>query len=362
MKPRQKEGETEKQEYPIVYSVKTKKSSKRKKNALDEAVALIERYQKGTATPVECEALDTWSPGTDKIAHEPVDERQSALCEAKVWHHLSVRFHLNETASSRRTFPLLRLKLSRYVAAALVLLIGCGAWMIYQHTAKLPGQASPGMADARHAWITDGRHQTALTLADGTVVQVNAGSRLEISEAVFNKERREVWLTGEAFFEVAKNPEKPFIIHTGKIQTIVRGTSFNVKAYDKFGENVVSVRDGRVEIAANGQAIGVLTANRQLKYNVTNKRVEITDANWRDAAGWTEGRLVLNEASADELCLRLWQHFGVELQFAPGILDDALFHSSYPPEVSLDNVMEDICIVYGLKYERKGNQLILLHM
>jgi len=338
-------------------------SSKRKKNALDEAVALIERYQKGTATPVECEALDAWSPRSDKIACEPGDERQSALCEAKVWQHLSVRFHLDKTASSRRPFPLLRLKLTRYAAAAaLVLLIGCGAWMIYQNTARLPGQASSGMADTRHAWTTDDRHQTTLTLADGTVVQVNAGSRLEISKADFNKERREVWFTGEAFFEVAKNPEKPFIIHTGNMQTIVRGTSFNVKGYDKFGENVVSVRDGRVEIAANGRMVGVLTANRQLKYNVTNKHVEITDANWHDAAGWTEGRLVLNEAGADELCLRLWQHFGVELEFAPGILDDALFHSSYPPEVSLDNVMEDICIVYGLQYERKGNRLILFHI
>jgi len=340
--------------------VKTKKSSKRKVNALEEAVALIERYTKGAASTVECEALDTWSPGTDNIVCEPGDERQSALCEAKVWHHLSVRFHLKEAASSRRPFPPLRMKLSRYAAAAaIVLMIGYGAWII---TGKPSWQARPRMADARHAWTTDHRHQRTLTLADGTVVKVNADSRLEMDEAAFNKKKREVWLTGEAFFEVAKDPEKPFIINTGQMQTIVRGTSFNVKAYDKFGENVVSVRDGRVEIIENGRAIALLTANRQLKYNVNSRRVEITDANWRDAAGWTEGRLVLNEASADELCLRLWQHFGVELEIPAGIFDDALFHSSYPPDVRLDNVMEDICIVYGLKYERKGNHLILFHM
>jgi len=126
---------------------------------------------------------------------------------------------------------------------------------------SLPGYKrflQPGtnrIADAPKAWATDNTHRTTVTLPDGTVVQLNAGSRLEITEATFNRQKREVWLSGEAFFEVAKNPEKPFIIHTGTMQTTVRGTSFNVKAYGELGENVVSVRNGRVEIVENRKTI-----------------------------------------------------------------------------------------------------------
>ena len=82
--------------------------------------------------------------------------------------------------------------------------------------------------------------QSSLQLPDGTHVYVNAGSQLSFP-AVFSGEKREVYLTGEAFFDVHKDKEHPFIVNTPDIEIMVTGTEFNVSSYsdDNFTQTVL---------------------------------------------------------------------------------------------------------------------------
>ena len=93
---------------------------------------------------------------------------------------------------------------------------------------------------------------TTITLSDGTEVLLSANSRLEYSKS-FSADKREVKLVGEARFNVAKDAERPFIVHTRQLQTQVLGTVFDVKAYPQTPADV-TLYEGKVEVSLNGDA------------------------------------------------------------------------------------------------------------
>jgi ferric-dicitrate binding protein FerR (iron transport regulator) len=107
--------------------------------------------------------------------------------------------------------------------------------------------------------------------------------------------------------------------------------------------------------------LGVLTANHQLKYRTTDGSTEITtDADWRYAAGWMEGRLVLNEASVEELCLRLRQQFGVTVQVKNKALSGRLLSGTFRKGSMLEEVMETIGEIYQVHYKITDNYVIIM--
>ena len=128
-------------------------------------------------------------------------------------------------------------------------------------------------------------NQSKLTLADNTVVWLNAGSRL-VYPTAFKGKTREVLLFGEAYFEVAKNPEKPFIVNTSDAQIKVLGTQFNVSAYaeDKVIQTVL--KEGSVEFIRNDAGFFdepiVMKPNQMVSFVKTNKETSVSsvDANY----------------------------------------------------------------------------------
>ncbi|HZK64965.1 MAG TPA: FecR family protein [Puia sp.] len=96
--------------------------------------------------------------------------------------------------------------------------------------------------------VTRNGSKTNLLLPDGTTVWLNAGSRLTY-DSLYGNEPREVTLSGEGFFDVVKNPQKPFIIHTGKINIRVLGTIFNVKSYPEEKTIETSLIQGSIEVS-----------------------------------------------------------------------------------------------------------------
>ena len=323
---------------------------------LDYFADLLRRYERGEVGDTMRRGLDRWTPDIKETDHFSGDGNAVREDCRKIWQQVMRQIDVQPARKIHlrgRTF-------SRIAATAAVILLLGGAWFAYRGLSHADKQPQTLLAAAhRRAWTTGDAHRLTLTLPDGSKVKVNAGSRLEIAEAAFNKEKREVWLTGEAFFEVAENPAKPFIIHTGTMQTTVRGTSFNVKAYAALGENVVSVRDGRVEITGAGRPLALLTANRQLKYNTDSGVSEISDTDWRDAAGWTEGRLILNGADARELKLRLRQQFGVEVEIAPGALAGKRLHGVFSTNSSLEEVLRTISSLYGIHYRTDNGHVTI---
>ncbi len=138
-----------------------------------------------------------------------------------------------------------------YWALAAASVIALGIFWFYP---EAPHQISPQAASKKakasptNVVVTKPGSQTHLVLVDGTEVWLNANSKLTYGED-FNGKTRDVYLSGEAFFDVESNPQLPFIIHTDKVNVKVTGTTFNVRAYPDEKQVETSLIHGKVEVS-----------------------------------------------------------------------------------------------------------------
>ncbi|MCD8194668.1 MAG: FecR family protein, partial [Tannerellaceae bacterium] len=172
-------------------------------------------------------------------------------------------------SSSGRKFSMLR-KIAT-IAAVAVLLLAMGL-SVYLHTSS-----HTELQEKYTEIVVPSGSQSKLALADGTQVYLNAGSTLRYFSTLASTVRN-VFLEGEAYFEVAANPEKPFIVHTSQLEVKVLGTEFNVKSYPEESNVEVSLLGGKVEVTAGATADKVQLMPDQLYvFNKENNTYEVQD-------------------------------------------------------------------------------------
>lgn len=166
--------------------------------------------------------------------------------------------------------------------------------------------------------------KATIELADGSKIWLNADSKLSYPE-VFNGNSREVFLTGEAFFDIAANPKKPFIVHLSSGSIHVLGTSFNIRAYENEAVQT-SVRTGKVAFIPAYEAgkkpdTIYITPDEKVTYRKAVTDDEADDAIVRevtsaeDDKAWTEGRLVFRDKTLEEIASELERTFGKKVSF-----------------------------------------------
>ncbi|WP_163401437.1 FecR family protein [Flavobacterium fluviatile] len=325
-------------------------------------IELFARYFNGQATQKEKKAIENWNSEAGNTTYKaPVEEIEKG-CET-VWQRLSAEFgfdlNLEEPKIARKSRVIQLQNYARYAAAIVVIAVGIGFY--FYNNQKVKSAVHP-VHIAMDYFESGAGEKKQMTLPDGSVVYLNNDTRIGIATANFNKEKREIWLEeGEAFFEVAKNPEKPFIIHSIGLKTTVLGTSFNIKAYKELDESSVSVRDGKVQVMHQSNLLGVFTKNQQITFNKTTGSTVKSEVSWEDAASWMENRLVMNGANAKEFRLRMKQHFSVIVEIKNNKLDGKLLSCSYPSDVSLKEVMEGISLLYNIKYDLSQSGKLIIY-
>lgn len=198
-----------------------------------------------------------------------------------------------------------------------------------------------------------------LRLSDGSEISLNAGSVIHYPEH-FTGDKREVYLEGEAFFEVAPDPGKPFIVHTGKISTRVLGTSFNVRAYPAMEELKVTVTSGKVGIASAGKSLSVLYPNEQLRYQTLTDQFEIRKTEANAAAAWQQGEVRLDGVSFQELSVTIKNTWGYVLETGSTQLQAASYKATFQKDHSIEDVMRVIGRITDATY-RISNHTITLN-
>ena len=332
--------------------------------ALEWLHELLRRYYGQEATAKEREIVERWDPELQGlITEEKIRNPPYPLNKEAVWAFLVGELGLDD-GKGRRARLLIQFR--RYAALIFCLLaVGGGVSFFYQSHSRSgrSGDRVLVQAPVPDVYYRTGKDELKdVVLADGSRIKLNRGSRLAIIKGAYNKEKREVWLEeGEAFFEVSKDPARPFVVHSGDLKVVVRGTEFNVKAYHKLSRYTVSVRKGKVEVGTANKLFDTLTVNRQLNFNVTDGDYYSCEVKWTDACGWMDGRLVLDKADLDELKLRIAQQFGKHLIISGKQLGDISISSSFEKGASLDDVMLTIGAVYDIHYRISGNQVIILN-
>jgi transmembrane sensor len=205
--------------------------------------------------------------------------------------------------------------------------------------------------------------KSTIELSDGSKIWLNADSHIEYPE-VFTGNTREVHLHGEAFFEVAKNPSRPFIIHLDKGTIRVLGTSFNVRAYEneKFVET--SVNTGKVAFIPKyksknkKQDTVFITPDQKVNFVFNKEKVQVTSTISEDDKAWTEGKLIFKDNSFEEIAIELERNFGKKVVFLSDDVKYYRFRGSFSNDV-LDDIMQYLTKSKEFKYKITNAELII---
>ncbi|MET0462616.1 MAG: FecR domain-containing protein [Chitinophagaceae bacterium] len=206
----------------------------------------------------------------------------------------------------------------------------------------------------QHQVIVPRKALAKIALADETRVWLNDASSISYP-ASFAGPTREVTVTGETYFEIAKDAARPFIVAVNDIRITATGTAFNIKAYPGMPVNI-SLTEGSAKVAGNGQS-------KDLR---TKEHLQITTSgNWRvtkmeeaDPVAWKNNKLMLKDANAVELKQDLERWFDVTVILKDTI--DKHFNGTFPRDINLMRLLETLEKTNDIRFHVDGNRITVL--
>ncbi|NLR80617.1 FecR family protein [Chitinophaga eiseniae] len=301
---------------------------------------LLDRYLKGECTPEEQRRLEQWldersAAGTHDTTSFNRDEVQQRL-KAKIDRQLAAR-------------PLVYMsRVFRIAAAVIVILLG--TFIVFKSTET---------GNATYATTRAGRGQRLrLTLSDGSVVTLNAGSSLRYPQVFKGNSRNVTLLEGEAFFEIQPRERCPFIVGTANTITTVLGTAFNVQAYTDAKEVKITVVSGKVAVKeSHGAEAMVVLPDEQAALSpagIQKKQVSATDN-----TGWLQGKLQFRNESLEKVALILENNYDVTITFSKEATRHIRFTATFSTNDPLDKILFAITKANKLSYSMKDKIISL---
>jgi hypothetical protein len=204
--------------------------------------------------------------------------------------------------------------------------------------------------------------KSQLTLEDGTKVWLNAGSRMAFPSK-FTGNKREIFLEGEGYFEVAHNQKLPFYVNTGEIAIKVLGTKFNVSAYesDKLIETVLI--EGKISISEKSvlsfmKRESILMPNQKASYDRNDRSIVVKDEpNVGYAISWTEGSFRFYRQSINEVLNKLQRYYNVKFILSSGFPAEDLITGKLYLKDSIEEIMKSLDIVAKIQYRINGDNI-----
>lgn len=155
--------------------------------------------------------------------------------------------------------------------------------------------------------------QFQVRLPDGTKVWLNAASSLKYPASFANVAKRKVELNGEAYFEVAKDKEHPFIVETNKQEVEVLGTHFNINCYADEPTTQTTLLEGSVKVSTNSKDFRILKPGEQS--SISNADISVTQVNTDEATAWKNGYFMFNNESQEMVMRKLARWYDVEVEY-----------------------------------------------
>ena len=200
-----------------------------------------------------------------------------------------------------------------------------------------------------------------IQLPDRTMVNLNAGSSIEYMDNLKNAKVRKVSLLGEAFFDVTKDREKPFVVHTWDFNTKVLGTSFNINAYSKSLFSV-AVLTGKVQVSLNDSSSDektvLLNPTEQAVFNEKDLKFEKTNFNYYAVLGWKDGILDFKNADFNTIVRRLEIWYDVKFVLKKEINTTGDFTGRYQNK-SLETILEGMKFVFDFNFKIENKTIII---
>ncbi len=325
----------------------------------EECIEIFERYIRNRANAQEIKRLSSWIRNNQEISlwleqqilasSSNIDNEVKMRMLRNIESEINLEPESNYTLSPQNTN---RLQFKRWMrVAAMFILPVLTASGMYFYMSKTHSSTAPLV-------IAVERGQKAnITLPDGSKVWLNSQSKLTYSDN-FNLKKRELQLDGEAYFEVAHNPNKPFIVSSNDIAVEALGTAFGVKAYPE--DNLISsiLMNGKVRVTTpDGQLI--LMPNERIMYDkATNKMTQTKVTNATDFTGWIHNELRFENESLGEIAKSIQRIYNVEIFFATERLKNQRYTGTVNNN-SLESVLNIITLTSPVSFQIDKQQVKL---
>ncbi|MEO8415865.1 MAG: FecR domain-containing protein [Ginsengibacter sp.] len=187
-------------------------------------------------------------------------------------------------------------------------------------------------------------------LPDGSRAILSPGSKLNYPSTFDGKNKREVYLEGQAFFDVKHKKSMPFIVHTGNIETKVLGTAFNIKALPGEDDIIVTVKRGRVSVNDNSKLLGIITPNQQMTYTKSIVKSLIRTVKNEGYLNWKQEDLLIDNLAISEAAKLIEDRYNVKIQINNPEIQSLRFTTTFSKNETLEEILNSICLFNGLVY------------
>jgi len=274
---------------------------------------------------------------------------------------------------SRKNLHVLKLA----IAASIIIILTAGTFIFF----KTRRSSLPSDNDAVLAVSTKYGSRTNIQLPDGSKVWLNSGSKITYDKQ-FGKEIREVVLSGEAFFDVVKDPAKPFIIHTASMDIKVLGTQFNVKSYANDKQAEASLIHGSIEVMLKKRGFQKIVLKPNEKIVVMNERlmkdtssiirgnnlaepiIAVQKLNYQTAdssvieTSWLNNQLIFRDESFEEIAVSMERWYGISIRFQDTSYRSMRFTGIITSE-TIEQALEALQITTSFHFTIRNNTIII---
>lgn len=358
----------------------------------ERIVQLLTRKLSGEATPEELTELENWLSSNQEDQYfadilleywqsKALDHPPTLADSDHQFAHILEMAEDDEASYTASAYPEKKktYTLRKILAAAcLAGIIVCSVWFFQ----KDQHPQTAGTSTVKSELIAEKGFRSQITLPDGSKVWLNSDSKLQYDQN-FNDSIREVTLDGEAFFDVVKNPDRPFIVHTSSIDIKVLGTAFNVKSYARDKTIETTLIHGLVEVTQKNkgeQSRIILRPKEKLVYNRVetefeknninvpvepkNKTLAIAilplPKNVADTAiketSWIYNRLDFEGDTFRELAVKMERWFNVTITFNSPEIASQRLRGSFENE-TVEEALRALQLITKFKFKKNGNEI-----
>ncbi|RBL93100.1 FecR family protein [Chitinophaga flava] len=289
---------------------------------------LLDKYFKGHCTEREATVVEAWlsapdSPLLDEFMMEKWDAANPPVAATPKIHRWW------------------------YTAAAAVVtgMIGLVSFLWQQ------GHARQELAAHYDTLRNNSNNIQLFTMADGSEVWLNAHSTVRYG-LLYNKENRELWLSGEAYFKVAKDEDRPFMVHAGGLTTTVLGTSFNIATSNKAdGAIQVSLIEGKIAVSKLHGFNKILLPGQMLEY-VNGKEPQLMAFGQNEVLDWKSGKIHFENTSLADALMKLQQRYGIHIILEQPEIGHRKISGEFKKEVSPEKILTTLAYVHNISITR----------
>jgi transmembrane sensor len=327
---------------------------------------LFSKYLNRSSTPEEVAELVALlqQPEADEAISGPMESLWIELRENKAqcgvnWDKMYgilsqteadlVYLNQRRNTGARKTFI-------RVAAVAILCFLVCGIYWQFSKSKEKRKEAM--VTQSKDIGTPPPLQKQIIHLADGSTVILNADSKLDYP-IEFKGKTREVFLSGEGFFDIIHLSSRPFLVHTGKITTRVLGTAFNIRAYPGDEAIEVTVTRGKVQVEKENRKMGFLTANQQLSFSFKTEEFVRKQVDIKSIIAWKPKEISFDDITMGEAARRIGDRFKMAVEFLNPAIRDCRVTATFYEVDRLNEIMTVICGVSRSSFTIQNKTIII---